>query len=108
MWCESCSETSSIFVVKKGMVYRCLLSGLGWGGAFFYDPKTLGVRTNPAVFVLGGMEGKEGEGIGGGLREERRQREEVVVFPLLSWYHASWDDEPDLPPGTHVQQSTVV
>lgn len=66
------------------------------------------MRTNPTVFVLGGTEGKKEAGVGSALGEKRRQLEEVVVFPLLSWYHASWDDEPDLPPGTHVQQSGVL
>lgn len=28
-----------------------------------------------------------------------RGRQELAVFPLLSWYHASWDSEPNLPPG---------
>ena len=60
----------------------------------------MGVRTNPAVFVLGGSGGGEEEGTGVGGSEERG-RQEVGVFPLLSWYHASWDDEPDLPPGVN-------
>jgi hypothetical protein len=24
---------------------------------------------------------------------------DLTIFPLLSWYHASWDTEPDLPAG---------
>lgn len=68
------------------------------------------------VFVVGG---EEGSGRSGGAgREEDGEgavadsewvgekgaavpgaRQELAVFPLLSWYHASWDDEPNLPPG---------
>lgn len=56
----------------------------------------------------GGEPAADGEG---GVAEERRAegeekggrvvtgRQELVVFPLLSWYHASWDNEPNLPPG---------
>lgn len=74
--------------------------------------QSLGVRTDPVIFVVG-----EEEGAGGG-RERRvlveegapgerpveeglavQGRQELAVFPLLSWYHASWDSEPNLPPG---------
>lgn len=45
----------------------------------------------------------KGEGVPGGRPIEEglvvRGRQELAVFPLLSWYHASWDSEPDLPPG---------
>lgn len=27
------------------------------------------------------------------------QDADLTIFPLLSWYHASWDTEPDLPEG---------
>lgn len=47
---------------------------------------------------------EEGEGVAGERppAEEglvTRGRQELAVFPLLSWYHASWDSEPNLPPG---------
>ena len=49
---------------------------------------------DPVIFVVGGGAGEEGlEGT------VERQGQEVGVFPLLSWYHASWDSEPDLPKG---------
>lgn len=56
--------------------------------------QSLGVRVNPVTFVLGGNAtgGEE-------VVEEGTATTEVCLFPLLSWYHASWDDEPDLPPG---------
>ncbi|CAN0439707.1 unnamed protein product, partial [Laminaria digitata] len=61
----------------------------------------LGVRVDPAVFVVGGGGGAGEEGSGGTgddwEGEEIREGQEVGVFPLLSWYHASWDNEPDLP-----------
>ncbi|CAM9537948.1 unnamed protein product [Discosporangium mesarthrocarpum] len=49
----------------------------------------LGVRTTPASFVTCAAESSS---LRGGA-------EEVCIFPLLSWYHASWDGEPDLPAG---------
>ena len=70
------------------------------------------MRTDPVVFVVGEdgaggaraeevlveEEGVPGEGPAGeGLVV--RGRQELAVFPLLSWYHASWDSEPNLPPG---------
>lgn len=56
--------------------------------------QSLGVRTNPAVFEIEGGVIREGDE---GLKQG--QTREVGVFPLLSWYHASWDQEPDLPAG---------
>ena len=39
----------------------------------------------------------EGDGDGGGGTVTHDDApSEVVIFPLLSWYHASWDTEPDL------------
>lgn len=32
----------------------------------------------------------------------------VWVVPLLSWYHASWDREPDLPGATPIEKVTTV
>lgn len=64
------------------------------------------------IFVVGedGAGGAREEGVlieEGGAPGERtaedglvvRGRQELAVFPLLSWYHASWDSEPNLPPG---------
>ncbi|CAN0426697.1 unnamed protein product [Pylaiella littoralis] len=72
--------------------------------------ESLGVRTDPAIFVVGGTQqggraaGNDG-GVAGAEKEAgegggagRGGRQELAVFPLLSWYHASWDDEPNLPP----------
>lgn len=54
------------------------------------------------VFAVG-EEGKSGAAAKGATSEEKGGatggRQELAVFPLLSWYHASWDDEPNLPPG---------
>lgn len=56
---------------------------------------------NPVTFVFGAGGSKA-------AAEEREEKggkgetQEVCLFPLLSWYHASWDDEPDLPPGACV------
>lgn len=47
------------------------------------------MRTSPATFVFGGNS----------EAYDAKTEEALVLFPLLSWYHASWDSEPDLPPG---------
>ncbi|CAM9447791.1 unnamed protein product, partial [Ectocarpus sp. 12 AP-2014] len=64
--------------------------------------ESLGVRTDPVIFAVGG-EGKSGVAAERGTTSEEKRgamggRQELAVFPLLSWYHASWDDEPNLPP----------
>lgn len=73
--------------------------------------QSLGVRTDPVIFVVG-EDGAGGTREPGALVDEAvpgerpvgegsvvRGRQELAIFPLLSWYHASWDSEPNLPPG---------
>jgi hypothetical protein len=42
-------------------------------------PQAMNVRTDPTRYI--------------------GQNTDLTIFPLLSWYHASWDTEPDLPAG---------
>jgi hypothetical protein len=57
----------------------------------------LRVHTQPLIVELeegAGMKREDGdEGLGKGAGERRR----LVLLPLLSWYHSSFDTEPELP-----------
>jgi hypothetical protein len=58
----------------------------------------LRVHTQPLIVELeeeAGMKREDGgEGLGKGAGERRR----LVLLPLQSWYHSSFDTEPELPP----------
>ncbi|CAM9213644.1 unnamed protein product [Ectocarpus fasciculatus] len=74
--------------------------------------ESLGVRTDPVVFAVGG-EGKSGAAAERGTSSEENGgatggRQELAVFPLLSWYHASWDDEPNLPPELQLRRGNFL
>ena len=67
-----------------------------------------GVRTHPVLFQFNEPDDLEG-GVGdvGADDGEGRQRCDVCVFPLYSWYHASFNTEPNLRDhdGAYAEQS---
>ncbi|EKX30956.1 hypothetical protein GUITHDRAFT_46771, partial [Guillardia theta CCMP2712] len=78
------------FWINQGHESRSLVNSLDKLEQILEVCRQQGVRANPCLVSL---EGPDSRG--------DRRRSDLLLLPLFSWYHASWDKEPELPPSAY-------